>query len=64
MSDYYLKFANEAEATAALDGYEGSIDIIGEIPDVTGWHVNVRGPESEALAAFAVEVATPYRIWA
>jgi len=63
MTDYYLKFNSEAEATAALDGYEGAIDVIGQIPEVEGWHVNVRGEESEALAAFAVEVATPYRVW-
>lgn len=64
MTDYYLKFQSEAESTAALEGYEGAIDVIGEIPDVTGWHVNVRGPESETLANYAVEVATPFRVWA
>lgn len=64
MTDYYLKFASESEAQAALEGYEGAIDVIGEIPDVTGWHVNVRGAESEVLAAFAIEVVTPYRVWA
>lgn len=77
MIDMYLKFADEAAATAALESYEGSIDTIGVIYERTGgtdeqpvmtaipgWHVNVRGPENELLAPFAVQVATPYRVWA
>ena len=77
MTDLHLKFTDEAQSTEALDGYEGSIDTIGiiykrtggtdEEPVMTalpGWHVNVRGPESEALKAFAVNVATPMRVWA
>ena len=31
---------------------------------LTGWHVNVRGPENEALAKYAVPVNTPSRVWA
>lgn len=77
MIDLYLKFTNEAAATNALEGYEGSIDIIGVIYERTGgtddepimtalpgWHVNVRGPESKLLAPFMVQVATPCRVWA
>jgi len=77
MTDLHLKFTDEAQATEALDGYEGSIDTIGiiykrtggtdEEPVMTalpGWHVNVRGPESEALMQFSVEVNTPVRVWA
>lgn len=64
MIDYYLKFASESEANKALANFGGSIDIIGKIPAVTGWHVNVRGEESISLKKYAVEVATPYRIWA
>jgi hypothetical protein len=77
MTDLRLKFTDEAQATKALDGYEGSIDTIGiiykrtggtdEEPVMTalqGWHVNVRGPESEALTKFSVEVNTPVRVWA
>ena len=77
MIDMFLKFTDEAQATEALDGYEGSIDTIGiiykrtggtdEEPVMTalpGWHVNVRGPESEALTQFSVEVNTPVRVWA
>ena len=62
--DLFLKFADEAEASAALEGYEGSIDIIGEIDGVTGWHVNTRGPITEALQAFAVIPTNPRRVWA
>lgn len=76
MTDLYLKFTDEAQATAALEDYQGSIDTIGVIYERTGgtddepvmtalpgWHVNVRGPESEALTPFAVDVTTPYRVW-
>jgi hypothetical protein len=77
MIDMYLKFTSEAAATKALEGYDGSVDTIGVIykrtggtdeePVMTalsGWHVNVRGPESKLLAPFKVQVATPYRVWA
>jgi hypothetical protein len=77
MTDLYLKFTDEAQATEALDGYEGSIDTIGIIYERTGgtdeepvmtpiegWHVNVRGPDSEALTPFSVTVNSPHRVWA
>ena len=77
MTDMYLKFADENEAIAALQNYEGSIDIIGVIYERTGgtddepvmtatpgWHVNVRGPENELLVPYMVQVTTPYRVWA
>ena len=64
MIDYYLKFADEAEADKVLPSYEGAIDVIGLIPDVTGWHVNARCEENAFLEKYAVEVKTPYRIWA
>ena len=77
MTDYYLKFTSEEQAAAALEGYEGSVDVIGTIYERTGgtdeepvmaaipgWHVNVRGPELTALTRFAVLVDTPYRVWA
>ena len=75
--DMYLKFTDEAAATAALEGYEGSIDVIGMIYDVDntdpenpvatalpGWHVNTRGPLLPALQAYAVTPALPRRVWA
>ena len=75
--DMYLKFTDEAAATAALEGYEGSIDTIGIIYERTGgtdeepvmtaipgWHVNVRGSMLPELQAYAVEVNSPVRVWA
>jgi len=77
MIDMYLKFKDEAAATKVLEGYEGSIDTIGVIYERTGgtdeepvmtalpgWHVNVRGPESDKLTPFAVQVSSPHRVWA
>ena len=77
MIDMYLKFTDEAQASEALEGYEGSIDVIGVIYEriggtdeepvmkaVPGWHVNVRGPLVPALQPYAVEVTTPMRVWA
>lgn len=80
MIDYYLRFTDEAEATATLDGIEAAIDTIGTIympgmkldadgnpimEALNGWHVNVRSQEPiEALEPFAVQVNTPIRVWA
>lgn len=64
MTDYTLKFKDEAQANKVLGGYEGSIDTIGVIDGATGWHVNVRGPQADELDAFVVEAATPTRVWA
>jgi hypothetical protein len=77
MIDLYLKFTDESQATQALEGYEGSIDTIGVIYERTGgtdeepvmtalpgWHVNVRGPGSDKLTPFAIQVSSPHRVWA
>jgi hypothetical protein len=77
MTDLYLKFTSEAQATTALEGYEGSVDTIGVIYERTGgtdeepvmtpiegWHVNVRGPESDKLTPFDIQVSSPHRVWA
>jgi hypothetical protein len=77
MIDMYLKFTSEVQATAALEGYEGSVDTIGVIYERTGgtdeepvmtalpgWHVNVRGPESDKLTPFDIQVSSPHRVWA
>jgi hypothetical protein len=76
--DLYLKFPDEATASQVLEGYEGSVDVIGiiyrvdntdpENPIYTpeeGWHVNTRGPMNHILGAYSVEVPTnPRRVWA
>ena len=64
MTDYYLKFASESEAQAALEGYEGAIDVIGVIDGTDGWHVNVRGPWAPELASYDTSPKTPHRVWA
>lgn len=79
MTDYTLRFPDQQTADDVLQDYTGSIDIIGtiykptgkmldddapEMAPTPGWHVNVRGPESEELAEYAVEVKTPARVWA
>ena len=75
--DLYLKFTDEAQSIEVLDGYEGSIDVIGiiyrvdntdpENPVVTpedGWHVNTRGPMPWEFEPFEVFPVQPRRIWA
>lgn len=62
--DLYLRFDDEKTSLDVLSGYEGSVDVIGEIEGVTGWYVNTRGPVTLTLQAFAVNVSTPYRVWA
>lgn len=44
-----------------LQGEDGPYPAMEPVP---GWHVNVRGPESDELAAYAVDVKTPVRVWA
>jgi hypothetical protein len=76
--DLCLRFADKDEATAVLEGYDGNIDTIGiiykptgrlleespEMAPLTGWHVNVRGALLEKLLLYAVQVDTPFRVWA
>ena len=49
--DLYLKFADEAEATAALTDYPGSIDIIGTIYKPTGVMLETDEGEVPEVAA-------------
>lgn len=44
--------------------YPGSVDVIGPIEGVEGWHVNTRGPVFDALRPFAVVPTKPRRVWA
>lgn len=75
--DLYLKFIDEEAAVEALEGYEGSIDVIGTIYSVDntdpknpistaleGWYVNTRGIITENLKVFSVIPKFPRRIWA
>jgi len=67
--DYFLKFTDEAEANTVLDGLEGySIDVIGTVYKndiaVQGWHVNLRGAETDAFLPYETFPKTPNRIFA
>lgn len=66
MIDSYLRFPDQQTADDVLQDYEGSIDVIGEIEGIPGWHVNTRGPVTEEMTKYAIDPAptTPYRIWA
>lgn len=48
--------------TGAVATYNGVASPI--MAATPGWHVNVRGPETDAFNAYIVEVATPLRVWA
>lgn len=76
--DEQTSFASAQELGAVIETEDGprlarfteryAIDVIGEIPDETGWHVNLRiidgSPLPEELAPFVVTPANPYRVWA
>lgn len=62
--DLYLKFIDEAQSIEVLAGYEGSIDVIGIIDGVDGWHVNTRGFITPELQVFSVVPTNPRRVWA
>jgi hypothetical protein len=75
--DLYLKFIDEEQSIAALEGYEGSVDVIGIIADIDnadpenpivlpleGWYVNTRGIITEELKTFSLIPANPRRVWA
>jgi hypothetical protein len=82
MRDYYLKVSSETElknilvqaelATETEDRFslaDGvALDVIGEIPDVKGFHANLRVSKEledwQDLSAHAVEVNSPFRVWA
>jgi hypothetical protein len=82
MIDYYLKVSSESElksilvqAELATETEEGlaladgvALDVIGEIPDVRGFHANLRITKEledwQDLSAYAVEVNSPFRVWA
>ena len=60
--DLYLKFADEAEATAALTDYPGSIDIIGTIYKPTGVILQTdegEVPEVAAITGWHVNTRGP-----
>lgn len=62
MIDYYLKFKDEAEALEVLEGYTGSIDIIGQIYKETGNTLSTdegEVPEMALIAGWHVNTRGP-----
>lgn len=60
--DMYLKFSSEADATAALEGYPGSIDVIGTIYKQGQMMTDADGneyPVAEATPGWHVNVRGP-----
>ena len=70
MNDYYLKTPDEETLDTLLGNLTGiNIDRIGPIPDIPGFHANLRGvlsdEQMEALAGYLIEPPlTPFRVWA
>ena len=76
--DEATSFAAAQELDAVVETEDGprlarfthryAIDVIGEIPGETGWHVNLRivdgSPLPDELAPFVVTPTNPYRVWA
>ena len=71
--DLYLKFKDKAEADSVIYQPTGVtlVDQEGieypELKAVDGYHVNIRlcdDEDAEALLPYAIEPATPMRVWA
>jgi hypothetical protein len=74
---HYIRFPDEATGTAALDAagllnedgefitasHNHALDVIGEIPDIDGWHVNYIGDLPEAWADYIVTPEQPVRVF-
>ena len=74
---HFLRFSDESAWTAAateagffindtLTAYTHghAIDVIGDIPNTAGFHVNFAGTLPETWAEFVVSPADPYRVFA
>jgi hypothetical protein len=72
---HYLRFPDEATAKTVLADYlteddtwitashSHALDVIGEIPDTTGWHVNYLGDVPDEWLQYAVTPENPYRVF-
>ena len=74
---YYLRFPDESLWTAAateagfitddtLTAYthDRAIDVVGEISELDGWHVNFAGELPDGWEQYAVSPEQPVRVWA
>jgi hypothetical protein len=73
---HYLRFPDEATGMAALTDYRTeddtwftashshALDVIGEIPNVVGWHVNFIGDIPTDWNQYSVSPEQPVRVFA
>lgn len=75
---HYLRFPSEATGLAALEAaglltehgtpitasHSHALDVIGEIPDCDGWHVNYMGELPDDWNQYVVQPTQPVRVWA
>ena len=74
---YYLRFPDESTWTAAateagflIDDtlvaytHDRAIDVVGEIPELNGWHVNYIGDLPDGWEEYVVSPENPVRVWA
>lgn len=75
---HYLRFPDEATAIAALDAanlltedgdpitasHSHALDVIGEIPEMIGWHINYVGDLFSDWQDFIVTPEQPVRVFA
>ena len=74
---HFIRFPDEATATAALDAagllnedgefitasHNHALDVIGEIPDIDGWHVNYVGNLPDGWDDYIVTPDQPVRVF-
>jgi hypothetical protein len=66
-ADAWTAAATEAgfitDDTLAAYTHDHAIDVVGEIPELDGWHINFAGELPDGWEQYAVEPANPVRVW-
>lgn len=74
----FFRFPDESIGRAALDAaglltedgefitasHNHALDVIGEIPNIDGWHVNFAGELPNGWEEYVVSPENPVRVWA
>jgi len=74
----FFRFPDAAVGMAALDdaglltedgdpipaSHSHALDVVGIIPECSGWHINYRGEVPDEWLQYAVSPEQPVRIWA